>query len=93
VSVDRAEIASLYDAVGLRIFLNIHLLKKVGESLAVRLPPQPERYPCSRGKRWSRPEASAALFRRRSAGSRIPEFFSRSAVSLVTAKGGPSEVE
>jgi hypothetical protein len=39
------------------------------------------------------PAASAAFFRGRPAGYRIPEFFSRSVVSLVIAKGEPSEVE
>lgn len=66
---------------------------RVGESPAVRLPPQAERYPCSLGKRWSRPCGVRRLFQEKVGGPRIPEFFSRSVVSLVTAKGEPSQVE
>lgn len=40
----------------------------------------------------SDPAAPAAFFARRSTGPGIPEFFSRSVVSLVTAKGEPREV-
>jgi hypothetical protein len=39
------------------------------------------------------PAASAAFFRRKVGEPRIPEFFSHSIVSLVTAKGEPGEVE
>ena len=62
---------------------------RVRESLAVPLPPQAERYPCSRGKRWSRPCGFRRLFQEKVGGPRIPEFFSRSVVSLVTAKVSP----